>query len=134
MNESLTEKQADLPRVAHIISAIKVVLNRGEKDGLKKDQRFLIFCLGGEILDPKTKQSLGRLELIRGTGKVTHLQERMATIESDMREPGNTVKRQNPLFYGTFTEERLSPDTIRFDDPEVGDFAKPISDPIKFEP
>jgi hypothetical protein len=91
MSESLTKPQAGLPRVAHVLSDTRVVLNKGEKDGLKINQRFLIFGLRAEVLDPDTNQSLGILEEVRGTGRVIHLQERMATVESDMKEPGPSV-------------------------------------------
>jgi|ERR1700730_7896626 hypothetical protein len=126
MNESLTNPQADLPRVALVISSTRVVLNKGQKDGLKINQRFLIFGLGREILDPDTNQSLGILEEVRGTGKVIHLQERMATVESDMREPTPSItKRRNP--FGDVIEEHIPAGVIGFSDLKLGDFAKPVS-------
>lgn len=62
-----------------------VVINKGSGDGVDVGQRFLIYALSDSSLsDPATGEDLGRLEVIRGTGVVTHLQEKVATVKSDM--------------------------------------------------
>lgn len=65
--------------------AKSVVINKGEADGISEGQRFLIYQLSAEsITDPTTGDDLGKLEIVRGTGIVSHLQEKLATITSDM--------------------------------------------------
>lgn len=110
----------------------KLVINRGERDGVKKGQRFLVYSLGEEIIDPITEESLGVLEIVRGTGKVVHLQERIATIQSDMNEPSERVIRKKgssafPTF-GFGEEEIITPSSekIPFNNPQVKDKVKPL--------
>jgi hypothetical protein len=109
----------------------EVVLNRGIADGVRQGQRFLIYHLGDEIIDPSTRESLGRLELVAGTGTVTHVQERMCTVRSDMT--GKSQKRisqfRNSIMRmagDKITEEIMPAEPVPFKDPKVGDLARPI--------
>lgn len=118
--------------VAKVIDLYKVVINRGEVDGIRKGQRLLIYRLSDErIRDPITQESLGHLEIVKGTGKVVHVQERMSTIESDRREPleRRIVRSGSPLL--SILEPRVeeaivSQNLLPFDEPEIGDKVKPI--------
>lgn len=118
--------------VAKVIDPWRVVINRGEVHGIKEGQRFLIYRLSvDEIVDPATGESLGRLEYVKGTGRVTHIQEKMSIVESDRREPAERriVKSGSPLgLTGPRTQEEIVvPSSLaQFDDPRVGDEAKPI--------
>ena len=68
--------------VAEILSERRVVLNKGEEDGISDGDEFVVFTLGEEIHDPKTGESLGILENIKGKGEVIHVQDHMCTIET----------------------------------------------------
>lgn len=122
-------------KVAATMGDMRVVINRGSKDGVNVGKRFVIYGVGSEIKDPETGESLGEVELIRGTGKVVHVQDLMATVESDRFEPGErSVVTINPnaridvfSMFGPRQEVTYSPPrAIPFDDPKVGDTAKPI--------
>jgi hypothetical protein len=109
----------------------EVVLNRGAKDGIRKGQRFLVYRLGDVVVDPSTGESLGRLELVAGTGTVVHVQEQMCTIRSDMiNKPQKRISQfRSPIMRmagDKITEEILPPVALPFSDPRVGDFARPI--------
>ena len=124
---------AALPVVAHVESDSRVVINQGREHGLKVGQRFQLFGIGREIFDPRTKESLGRLESVRGTGKIFHLQDKMAVLHSDMSIPGTRItKKPDPRsilshFQPQFIEEEQTPPTqIGFANAEVGDYAKPL--------
>jgi hypothetical protein len=133
-------EMGELPVVAHVENEYRVVINRGSESGVKMGQRFLIYGIGKEILDPVTTKSLGKLEFVRGTGKVIHLQTNMAVIESDMKlAGGRTIKkpdRGSPglpysgysgYFERGYIEETQEPPVpLGFEDPKIGDFAKPI--------
>ena len=112
--------------VAKVRNEDTVVINKGLSDGIKLGQRFLIYFVEDkETLDPITNESLGKLEIVRGTGKVSHIQERLATVSSDRFE----VIKKKPLtagfaYFSSYqSEERIE---LPFDDPKVGDLAKPI--------
>jgi len=122
--------------VAKVIDDFSVVINKGSADGVEKGQRFLVYEIGEEVADPDTGESLGRLELVRGTGAVTHVQERIATVESDRFEkPMKTVRkiRRNepyPSLFGraseTVEEVDNNPERLEFAGPEKGDRVRPI--------
>lgn len=110
----------------------KLAINAGANQGIKRGERFLVYALSEhEIFDPDTGESLGYLEIVKGTGKVIHVQEKMCIIESDVYEanPSTTITRtKNPLFgsYG-FTEEQSSSKAhLPFEEPALRDFAKQI--------
>ena len=125
-------------KVARVIDNFTLVLNKGAADGVKEGQRFLVYGTGEVIADPDTGDSLGRLEIVRGTGKVTHLQEKMATIGSDMSsDPSRTVRKtqQNApswlsaMARGLSTSQEIElrpPQKVPFENAAVGDAAKPI--------
>jgi hypothetical protein len=102
--------------VAEVIDDYKVVINRGVLHGVKVGDRFLIYKLTDEIIDPETKEPLGRLELSKGTGKAILVLEKMALIESD---------REKRTIGGTL-ESIISPEKLPFDKPKQKDKAKPI--------
>src|SRR5688500_9470734 len=60
----------------------EVVLNIGAGDGVELGQRYVVFALGPELRDPVRGDSLGHYEIVRGIGKVSHVQERMCRLES----------------------------------------------------
>ena len=68
--------------VAKICNERKVVLNKGSNDGISSGDKFVVFNLGEEVHDPKTGESLGILEEIKGKGEVIHAQDHMCTIET----------------------------------------------------
>ena len=88
------ENREELAKVARILDQFTFVINRGSRDNVEFGQHYLIFTLGETILDPDSGDSLGQLEVVLGRARVTHVQERIATLESTEREvtPG-TVRR-----------------------------------------
>ena len=120
--------------VAQIIDQYTIVINLGSQSGVRLGKRFLVYGIGPEIKDPTTNQSLGQLELVRGTGVISHIQEKMATLTSDMQRNNRKVIRKtstNELtraFGGSHVveEEVANPERIPFDDPAIGDLIKPL--------
>ena len=68
--------------VAEVLGGRKVVLNKGSQDGISDGDRFVVFSTGEEIHDPRTGESLGILEKVKGKGEVIHVQDNMCTIET----------------------------------------------------
>ena len=140
IGETLTRKLLEgRPFPAIVVQVMnysrKVVINRGSVDGVRLGQRFLVYGIGPVITDPETGTSLGKLEMLRGTGEVVHIQERMATIESTSRRAiEKRTRTEAPLggllSYGQFlppsVEVTSEPEMVPFELPEEGDFAKPI--------
>lgn len=118
--------------VIRVMSDDRLVFNRGSEDGIQEGQRFLVYALGDELFDPGTGDSLGRLEIVRGTGVAMHVQEHLTTVDSDKRLPASkrTFRRTDPfhsLIAGSSEEvvhevgERLP-----FDEASEGDLVKPL--------
>jgi hypothetical protein len=119
-------------KVAHIKSSTELVINAGSQDGIEEGQRFQVFAMGEDISDPDTGESLGTLEIIKGIGRITHVQERISTLQSDMKKPASKVVRRpsSPFFRAIgegWTEEKIMPaEQSNFEKPELGDFVRPI--------
>lgn len=124
-------------KVVHVDNKLRVVINIGSEDGVKLHQDYIIYRIGKEITDPDTGESLGFLEEVIGRGTITHVQEKMSTLESSEFKPGATkvVRKGNQSIldaaYGLFpanTEEvtSLPDEPIPFRGVRVGDLAKRI--------
>ena len=130
-----SEPRQGQPVVAAIVNRYTLVLNRGADDGIRTGQKFLVYGLSDfEIEDPETGDTLGQLEIVRGTGKATHVQPKVTTIYTDEKTSGaRRVVRQtgNPVFgvVGSGREdvtEYEDPEPIPFKDVEIGDLAKRV--------
>jgi hypothetical protein len=82
------ENKLDI-RVAAIIEIDKIVINKGQKDGIEEYMRFLVYVEGEDIIDPISKKSLGVLENPKGSFKVIHLQENMTILISELKRPNS---------------------------------------------
>ena len=80
-------------KVARIISPTQVILTAGAKDGVTEGMEFVIYELTDPILDPETKESLGRLELVKGRVRVVHTQQTMSIAQTIPQ----IVTRPSPL-------------------------------------
>ncbi|MCT7517358.1 hypothetical protein [Aliarcobacter cryaerophilus] len=126
-------------KVIKIIDDNTLVINAGFKNNnIIDNYEFLVYELGEELFDPDTNESLGKLEIIKGTAKPIHIQENMTIIQSNkynIVEDKKIVKKSNQglLFSGTLIEEVIEPreKTIKpFDNPNIGDFVKILNKSI----
>lgn len=122
-------------KVIKVLDENTVVINRGSDNGVKLGQTYLIYGIGEELFDPETNESLGLLELVRGTGTPSHIQPKMSQLVSDQYEETGTktTKRTRPGFFAAATgeviEEIINPESVcvAFDSPEIGDSVRRIS-------
>ncbi|MBE9046038.1 hypothetical protein IQ255_16775 [Pleurocapsales cyanobacterium LEGE 10410] len=115
-------------KVVTVISDTRIAINRGLEHKIRLNQRVLMYRLSNEeIKDPDTGESLGYLEIYKGTGKVISIQEKMSIIESDRYEI-KTVKDTQTIFQGIPIGQPTYDykDLLGFEDPEIGDLVKPI--------
>ncbi|MFJ7697262.1 hypothetical protein [Lysinibacillus fusiformis] len=52
---------------------LRLVMNKGSIDDIRVGEKYLLFELGEELFEPDTGESLGKLELVKGKGKVIHV-------------------------------------------------------------
>ena len=121
--------------VAKLIDEYEVVLTLGAEDGAKKGDKFLVYGLGDEIFDPASKASLGRIEMVRGTVVLKHIQPKMSVARSAevtiipgtkriIKRDGIIYSFQGPTREEVEEESRTEIKSLK--NPKVGDFARPI--------
>lgn len=100
----------------------RFVINSGQAQGVKNGDKYLIYALGEEIIDPSSGKSLGQLEVVRGRASVIHAQENMSILKSDEKK---MVRIPDP-FNPTFGQPKLEPVDEALRVLDVGDFARPV--------
>ncbi len=115
--------------VADILTPLKLVLNKGSDDGVTLRDQFMVYGLGAPVKDPSTGEELERLEIVRGVGRVVHLQKKISTLESTETHivPRKYKRAGNPIFPMTMynTEEtRMETETKPFREPQIGDLLR----------
>lgn len=117
-------------RVVSIISPYKVVINVGSDNGIRLGQKVLVFGLSSDtIKDPDTNEDLGKIEIVRGRGRVTHVQEKISTVESIEQETNGrrVVKKYNGFqaMMGQAAEETVFNNDLKsFDEVQVTDYVR----------
>lgn len=93
-----------------------LVVNKGEREGVVKGQKVVLYRIGEEIKDPITGESLGKVEIILGKGIVEHVQEKICTVRTQQELVSGTSLLTN---YSVFSN--LKPfdgvkvqDSVRF--------------------
>lgn len=120
-------------KVAEIIDDYTLVINAGENQNIKENQRFLIFSLDGkEVYDPDTNELLGCLETTKGTAKAISVLEKMTVIKSDMyrvvTELDLTASLTLSIINGR-SDNTLKPGDkklVGFNDVKIGDLVKSV--------
>lgn len=141
INALKNNTEQNIFKVAQVINNYELVINAGSNKGITEGSRFLVYSLGKEVVDPDTNESLGKLEIIKGIGKVIHVQEKMSTIKStELQKPATRrITKETPTFDPMFANrfwgipqsekiitEEETPTLKPFNDPQVGDFVKYI--------
>jgi len=130
-NKSTAEERY-LATVVAVTDQYTVPINRGSNDYVGVGSRFMLYSLSEEeVKDPVSGRSLGRLEIVKGTGVIINVQSRMSILQSDQWEaPTRRIVRKGPrsFSFGGEEEEVVVPSNRRleFIDSKVGDKAKPI--------
>ena len=81
-------------KIAAILSPVKVVINRGSRDGVEEGDYFLIYSELGPFPDPDTKENLGTTKQIWGRVEVSIVEKRFCIAETE-------TKLRNPFFEST---------------------------------
>jgi hypothetical protein len=83
MADKIANRVTDVVFPAKIISKIdkQVTINRGDGTGIAVDQVWNVFALGNEMIDPDTKESLGRAEVKVGQVKINSVLPKVSTAE-----------------------------------------------------
>lgn len=101
--------------VLKVVSRYKVLISLGRKNGVHRGMKFIVYEEGEMIYEPKTGKPVEKLELVKGTVEIIHVQEKMSVAES------SAVERRvyTPLPYPTPSrpqtvkvKERLTPQAI----------------------
>jgi hypothetical protein len=122
-------------KVAQIIDSFTLVINAGLADGLRKGTVVMIYDIGPHIIDPDTGDDLGALEIVKGTGVISHIQDRIATVECNMaeNEPRKIIRQSVPgalsgleKMIGSTKTGEIPVQRKTFTDPQIGSLIKII--------
>lgn len=91
-------------KVAKKINDYEIVINKGSDNGIDDNMRFLVFEEGEEIMDPTSNESLGILEIPKGTFKVMNVQPKMTYLVSVLRKENKIMTFS--VFSGSTEPER----------------------------
>ena len=105
--------------VAQVIDNYTLILNKGLNDGIKENQKYLVYKLGDIFIDPETQEDLGRWEIIRGKGEIIEVRDKYSVLKS--RNLSNALISFSAALTGAY---KYSP----FESPQRGDIAKLIED------
>ncbi len=79
-------------KIVSVRNKYSVVMNKGAEDNVQVAQKYLIVELGDMIVDPDSKEELEQLEIVKGRVVVTHVQQKISTLESCEYEKNSDVK------------------------------------------
>ena len=77
-------------KVAAVADETTLVLNVGLEQGVSEGMVFAIVAEQQEIADPDSGESLGNWEVVKARVVVEHVQERMCTVRSQLRQEIDT--------------------------------------------
>jgi hypothetical protein len=116
-------------KVIKIVDEFTVVINKGIEDSVKQGDICLIYSLGEELFDPDTNESLGLLEIVKGQGKVIHVQDKIATVQSIEFKKTRIVRKPTINSWNQFLnqeEESFDSTMLPFKDVNLNDLVKKI--------
>lgn len=135
-------------RVVTVIDPWRVVINKGASNGVSLGDRFVVLHIGKEpLVDPVDGTELEPLQIVRGTGVVIHIQDKIATIRSDRTDrvaampPEPSVMDQlyrtlaisaavaksvGSVGGSAYESIRATDNALSFDSPEPGDIARRV--------
>lgn len=120
-------------KVIHIIDDYRIAISAGSSSGIEQGQRFLLYCLSKDLIcDPDTGKPIDYLEIVKGTGVVTYVQEKMSIIESDIYQ-GSTKTIEYKTTIGDITFCKNLVENIKckihvpFNGIEINDLVKRIN-------
>ena len=92
MAEKIANRVTDVifPAKVVAVQGRQIIINRGDGTGIAVGQMWNAFAVGEELIDPDTKQSLGRQETPVGKVKITSVLPKVANAES-VEDTGITV-------------------------------------------
>lgn len=106
--------------VAQKIDTDVIVINKGKKDNIDDWMRFLVYEEADEVIDPITKESLGKLEKPKGYFTVQHIQEKMTILVSEL-------KRENNVFSIALLKPDISVERDILKSIQIGDKVKIVN-------
>ena len=110
-------------KIARVLNSREVAINRGADDGVVVGMIFKILSTkGSEIQDPDTGESLGSVDLVKTSVKVTVVQERVA-VASTYRSHRVNVGGSGFALTGPFAPPKWETrfETLKIDDAEIQD-------------
>ncbi|MDQ3397352.1 MAG: hypothetical protein M3511_06175 [Deinococcota bacterium] len=108
--------------MAEVIDNYKVIINKGSNIGIYVGLEMIVYEPGEEVFDPNTNESLGEAEIIKGRGKIIHVQEKMALLQ--LETPVALPKEGNRTLADMVLTASPRGGFSRYNRVEIGDLVK----------
>lgn len=116
-------------RVIKIIDDTSLIVNAGLEDGIESGDSMEICSRGADIIDPVTKEKLGKLEITKAKLNVSEVYDKMCICETVYVSNYFATLISNPLFSSTQKKLDVEPTEISGEGDKtirIGDVAKHI--------
>ena len=70
-------------RIIRVFDETSILINLGNREGVKQGDRFVVIEKAGEVTDPDSGESLGELELVKAELSAADVQERMSILKTE---------------------------------------------------
>jgi hypothetical protein len=95
MPDSNSDMQVYPATVVDVESDGTIVINRGKLQGVRVGERLIFYELGNNnLIDPCDNEPLGKLERVKGIGKIINVQEKLSTVNLEI----SSVVHEEPSY------------------------------------
>lgn len=87
LNSAIRETLNANVKVVKVVSNKQLIISVGKREGVNFNDKCEIYEVGDELFHPDTDESLGCYEIPKGTGKITHVMEKMSIVDFIEQNP-----------------------------------------------
>lgn len=91
-------------KVIRILSDTDLIINLGSEDNVRYDDSFEVYEPGEEIIDPRTRESLGKFDYVKATVEAKNIHEKF-TVVRHVTESHETVSHGGLSALSQMTKE-----------------------------
>lgn len=123
-------------KVVKIINSKQLVINAGIEDGIETGDKFKIVDKFGNdpVIDPETGESLGSLDIFKGTVVATQVYPKMSIVSAPKKtiNPYSTIGAAQSAMNAAFGGFKTIRPDLNVDPTEItGGLPQPSKEPIK---
>lgn len=130
------DKEIVDPKIGYVVEIPNnntIIINVGFEDGYQVGDKLKIYEKGPEIVDPKTKEALGRKDYIKDTVEIVETYANFSECQRFVTREKNTFASVGSMIHGSVQKEAVNLN-IKTDQNKKWEISNPlitIEDPVK---